>query len=289
MSWDWISKLDELRRASTPVVSVTVTGGTGSTPRDAGAKMLVLEDGGTGGNFFGTIGGGHLEMLAIEDARKLLAAGVSKAVRYPLGAKTGQCCGGVVDLFFEVLNTGPDLYLFGAGHVGQAIARTLQGTPFTVHLIDERPEWVNPPVALPGVVAHECEWDEFVSSARWDKKKTYVSVMTFRHDLDEKIIEDLLRNERSARYIGLIGSSAKWEKFKQRLTQRGLPVDRLARVISPIGLRTGGKAPQEVAISVAAELLGIHYGYIGDSAGSRKVVESGNAQGLDRSAGATLD
>jgi xanthine dehydrogenase accessory factor len=256
MSWDWISKLEELRRSSTPVVAVTVTGSTGSTPREPGAKMLVLSD----GRFFGTIGGGHLEQLAIEDAKKALETGESRTIRYPLGAKTGQCCGGVVDLFFEALNTGPDLYLFGAGHVGQAVAMTLQGTPFTVHLIDERAEWVHAPALPAGVVRHECEWDEFVEQARWDKKKTYVSIMTFRHDLDEKILEDILRKKREARYLGLIGSEAKWKKFKLRLTQRGLPEGELLRVKSPIGIEIGGKAPQEIAISLGAELLGMHYG-----------------------------
>lgn len=195
--------------------------------------------------------------------KKQLAANENKTLRYPLGAKTGQCCGGVVDLFFEVLNTGPDLYLFGAGHVGQAIARTLEGTPFTVHMIDERAEWVNATQVPASVVRHECEWDEFVTSARWDKQKTYVSILTFRHDLDEKILEDILRKNRPARYLGLIGSEAKWKKFQARLTQRGLPAAELMRVKSPIGVEIGGKAPQEIAISLGAELLGIHYGKLG--------------------------
>lgn len=283
MSWNWISKLEELRRTSTPVAVVTVSGGTGSTPRDAGAKMLVLED----GTFFGTIGGGHLELLAIDDAKKLLSTEDSlesaKTLRYPLGAKTGQCCGGVVDLFFEVLNTGPDLYLFGAGHVGQAIARTLEGTPFTVHMIDERSEWVSAPQVPASVIRHECEWDEFVESARWSEKKTYVSILTFRHDLDEKILEDILRHQRPARYLGLIGSEAKWKKFQARLTQRGLPESGLARVTSPIGVDIGGKSPQEIAISLGAELLGIHYGKLGreqhgDHPRGREVLPGRDAQ-----------
>lgn len=256
MSWNWISKLEDFRRAGTPVIVVTVTGGTGSTPRDAGAKMLVLAD----GTFHGTIGGGHLEQLAIEDARKALEAGESKTIRYPLGAKTGQCCGGVVDLFFEVVNTGPHLYVFGAGHVGQAIARTLEGTPFTVHLIDERSEWVNAPALSSGVVRHESEWDEFVAQARWDAEQTYVVIMTFRHDLDERILEGILTAGKPVRYLGLIGSAAKWERFQQRLEQKGLSPEVLARVTSPIGLPVGGKAPAEIAISLGAELLGIHYG-----------------------------
>jgi xanthine dehydrogenase accessory factor len=256
MSWNWISKLEDYRRAGIPLVVVTVTGGTGSTPRDAGAKMLVLAD----GSFLGTIGGGHLEHLAIEDARKALEAGESKSIRYPLGAKTGQCCGGVVDLFFEVVNTGPHLYVFGAGHVGQAVARTLEGTPFTIHLIDERSEWVNAPALPAGTVRHECEWDEFVAQARWDAAQTYVVIMTFRHELDERILEGILSAAKATRYLGLIGSAAKWERFQQRLEQKGVSRDAIARVRSPIGLPVGGKAPAEIAISLGAELLALHYG-----------------------------
>src|ERR1700722_11661172 len=98
--WNWISKLEELRIQGVGVVAVTVTQNTGSTPREPGAKMLVLTD----GTFFGTIGGGRFEELALLEARQCLKSGITKVVRYPLGAKTGQCCGGVTELFFEVLN-----------------------------------------------------------------------------------------------------------------------------------------------------------------------------------------
>ncbi|MFN7683868.1 MAG: xanthine dehydrogenase accessory protein XdhC [Oligoflexia bacterium] len=278
-----------MRRSATPVVAVTVTATSGSVPREPGAKMLVCGD----GTFFGTIGGGHLESLAIRDAVLALKSGESRTIKYPLGAKTGQCCGGVVDLFFEVLNNGPNLYLFGAGHVGHAVARTLEGTPFRVHVIDERSEWVQSAALSAAAVRHECEWEDFVDSARWDAQNTYVSVMTFRHDTDEKIIEDILRKKRPARYVGLIGSAAKWKKFKLRLTQRGLPEGELERVTSPIGVETGGKAPQEIAISLGAQLLRIHYGrHTGRDAGSGQVFENGERgapQGTDRGPGKALD
>src|SRR4051812_50163059 len=110
--WNWVSRLEELRSQGHAVVAVTVTQCSGSTPREPGAKMLVLGN----GEFYGTVGGGHLEELALADARKILQEGGSRQIRYPLGAKTGQCCGGVVELFFESINVGPRLYLFGAGH-----------------------------------------------------------------------------------------------------------------------------------------------------------------------------
>jgi xanthine dehydrogenase accessory factor len=254
--WNWISKLEELRREGKPVVAVTVTQCTASTPRETGAKMLVLGD----GKFLGTIGGGNLEALALEEAAKCLQLGNSKTVRYPLGAKTGQCCGGIVELLFEVLNDGPALYLFGAGHVGQAVCHTLAGTPFTVHLIDERGDWVNSPLLPPEVIRHEGDWETFVTEARWDARKTYVAIMTFRHDVDERIVEALLRQARPLRYLGLIGSESKWERFKQRLAARAITPEQLETVHCPIGLSLGGgKAPAEIAISVGAELLQTYY------------------------------
>ncbi len=252
--WDWIAKLQELREARASFVAVTVVECTGSTPRDCGAKMLVCADG-----FFGSIGGGHLELLALGEARKILGEdGKSRKIRYPLGAKTGQCCGGVVELFFEAVNRGPELYVFGAGHVGLALARTLIATPFRVHLIDPRAEWVGHETIPDGVIRHECAWDEFVADARWSARDVYVAVMTHEHAMDQHIIADIVN--RQTRYVGLIGSVSKWERFKQRYAARGLAPTSFERVRCPIGLHAAGKAPQEVAISVAAELLAEYYG-----------------------------
>jgi xanthine dehydrogenase accessory factor len=214
--------------------------------------MVVLGD----GTFFGTIGGGHLEQLALADARACLASGEKKTFRYPLGATAGQCCGGVVETFVDVLHAGPRLYLFGAGHVAQALCRVLAGTPFVVHAVDERNEWTG---VLPAEVRrHPTAWDLFTGEAAWDAERTYVAIMTHRHDTDEAIVADVVK--RQARYLGLIGSTTKWRRFRDRLESRGLPKEALDRVRCPIGLDVGGKAPQEVAISIAAELLRVHHG-----------------------------
>jgi xanthine dehydrogenase accessory factor len=245
--WDWLSKLNELRNSGEKVAIVTAASVSGSTPCEVGAKMLVVRD----GRFFGTIGGGHLEELCLEGARLALGSGKASTTRYPLGARAGQCCGGVVDVLIEILGTGPTLYLFGAGHVGQAVCRTLVGTPFAIHAIDERAEWIS---ELPkGVLRHHGAWDDFADAAPWDAESTYVAVMTHRHDTDQDIVGAVVR--KPAKYIGLIGSRTKWARFQNRLGARGWTDEELARVRCPIGLPIGGKAPQEVAISVAAELL----------------------------------
>jgi len=252
--WDWLGKLGELGETGRPAALVTVVRCAGSTPGAPGAKMLVLAD----GTLFGTIGGGHLEQIAIEDALACLASGESKMFRYPLGASAGQCCGGVVETFVEPQNVGPQLYLFGAGHVGQAVCRVLSGTPFTVHVVDEREAWSG--ALPPGVRRHAVPWDSFVSEASWNAERTFVAIMTHRHDVDEAIVGDVAL--RPTRYVGLIGSETKWSRFRDRLEARGLPKDALDKVKCPIGLYRGGKTPQEIAVSVAAELLATHHGRI---------------------------
>jgi xanthine dehydrogenase accessory factor len=250
--WDWLSKLQELRDRGVPGAVVTVVRCTGSTPAAPGAKMIVERD----GTLHGTIGGGHLEQIATSDALAALAAGEARAFRYPLGATAGQCCGGVVETFVEVAGAGPHLYLFGAGHVGQAVCRALVGTPFRVHAIDEREEWSS---AVPAEVArHMMPWDAFVADATWSAESTYVAIMTHRHDVDEAIVADVVR--RQARFVGLIGSQTKWRRFRERLEARGIPAEAIDRVRCPIGIDIGGKSPQEVAISVAAQLLAVHHG-----------------------------
>ena len=230
----------------------TIVSVSGSSPCPVGAKMVVSMNA-----FWGTVGGGHLEQLAIENARKALVDGESVTVRYPLGATVGQCCGGVVEVFFEVLFRSPRLYLFGAGHVGQAVCRVLTGTVFIVDAIDERPEWIDLPALPNSVVRQKVAWDEFIEHAEWNSERTYVAVMTHRHDWDQAIIEQVIR--KSTRYVGLIGSDLKWRKFRERLMARGVDPVLLERVHCPIGLDIGGKAPSEVAISVASELLREHY------------------------------
>ena len=250
--WDWLDRLRVLRERGVPAALVTVVRCSGSTPSPPGAKMVVLGD----GTLAGTIGGGHLEQLVAADALACLAAGDSKVFRYPLGASAGQCCGGVVEVFVEAFNVDPKLYLFGAGHVGQAVCRVLEGTPFVVHAVDEREEWI---AQLPsGVHRHAVPWETFVADATWSAEGTYVAIMTHRHDTDEAIVEHVIGLP--TRYLGLIGSKTKWARFRERLLGRGVAREALDRVRCPIGLDTGGKSPQEVAVSVAAQLLSVHHG-----------------------------
>lgn len=250
--WNWTEKAQELKMSGTPFAIATICNTSGSGPRKQGTKMIVMRD----GQFFGTIGGGNLEKQVLEDCLKALQTGDTTLEHYPLTAKVNQCCGGTIDVLIEVMGTGPRLFIFGAGHVAQAICHTLQGTPFELHIFDSRKEWLEHPNFPSSVIRHQEFWDEFILNHNWDQHRDYAVVLTHDHGLDFSIIEDLIRKPRA--YVGLIGSQTKWNKFQHDFKTAGFSEEEIATITCPIGIGDLGHAPQEVAISFAAELLGLY-------------------------------
>ena len=260
---DWQDRVAELRREQTPAVLVSVDSIVGSTPREPGARMIVTASG-----LYGTIGGGNLEYQATRIARNQLERGTDDGLqRFPLGAGLGQCCGGLVNLMFERLSADSDwealaqdeeridLYLFGAGHVGQAVVRALRDLPFRIHWIDTRDD-ILPPDPPPGVTTICTDTPEAeIAAAVAD---SYFLVMTHDHGLDQRLCEQILLRDDFA-YFGLIGSVSKRRNFETRLRRRGIDARKIARMTCPIGI--GGinsKQPAQIAISVAAEILQVY-------------------------------
>jgi xanthine dehydrogenase accessory factor len=256
-SQDWIEALGALRDQGRPCALVVVTATKGSAPRESGARMVVAE----GRLAWGTIGGGNLEKLAIEHASALLArallahGGASAAsVDFPLAEAAGQCCGGSVTLFFETFTWARrTIAIFGAGHVGQALAALAPWLKARVLVIDGRDEDAIQPrlprqraFELLCVDAPEAEIETLPADA-------LVLVMTHSHALDLEIIDRAL-SKRDFPYLGLIGSERKWSRFKKRLAQRGHSSERLARVKCPIGVSKTSKDPAAIALAAAAEL-----------------------------------
>ncbi len=253
------------RLAHAPGVLVTVLGTQGSVPRASGTRMLVLADG-----VAATIGGGHLEFQAIAHARELLAGrSVALQLRQVLGPSLGQCCGGALELGFERVGAADaarvaallqparaPLALFGGGHVGRALVRTLAPLPFAVRWIDSRDEIF--PADLPeGVV---CEHSSPVQAAVADLAPgSRVLIMSFSHAEDLDIVIACLRRLREQNdlpFVGLIGSRTKWATFRHRLEERGFGPDEIARITCPIGVPgIAGKEPEVIAVAVAAQLL----------------------------------
>jgi xanthine dehydrogenase accessory factor len=246
-------------------VLVSVDGTQGSAPRDVGAWMAVFA-----GDVVGTIGGGHLEFQAIDEARRRLAGAPGDPVRqYALGPSLGQCCGGVVRLRFERIGPADipalverlaprlaPLALFGGGHVGKALVNVLCTLPFTITWIDSRDE-IFPPVVAAKV---SCEHSDPVHAAVADLAAgSRVLIMSFSHAEDLDVVAACLRRQREQGdlpYIGLIGSKTKWASFRHRLEERGFTDAELAQVTCPIGLSgITGKEPEVIAVSVAAQIL----------------------------------
>ncbi len=232
---------------------VVVTHVKGSAPREPGARMIVAR----GELVHGTIGGGKLEQLAIERAGALLGqAGAGPAsAEFPLAEEAGQCCGGSVTLFFEPYRwKRRTVAVFGAGHVGQALAGLAPWLEARVLLVDGRAESdIRPslprarPYELVCTNAPEAELDELPADA-------LVVIMTHSHALDLELVAHALARA-SFPYLGLIGSERKWLRFQKRLAQRGFTPEQLARVRCPIGVTRTSKAPAAIALSTATELV----------------------------------
>jgi len=259
----WQEAVAELRRNKTPAVLVSVDSIIGSTPREAGAKMIV-----TATQLQGTIGGGNLEYQACQIARNQLQQGADDGVqRFPLGAGLGQCCGGLVNLMFEKLTADSDwdsiaseddhieLYLFGAGHVGQAVVRALRDLPVSINWIDTRDDILpqQPPRGVTAICTDTPQAEIDAAPAG-----CYFLVMTHDHGLDQRLCEQILKRDDHA-YFGLIGSRSKRRNFETRLQRRGIDAERFERMTCPIGVGgIGSKQPAQIAISVAAEILQVY-------------------------------
>ncbi|MDR6178855.1 MULTISPECIES: xanthine dehydrogenase accessory protein XdhC [unclassified Pseudomonas] len=250
----WLALLADFEARGEPCVLITVADEQGSTPREAGTKMLVGRE-----EQHLTIGGGHLEYRAVEIAREMLAAGTRqpRLERFSLAASLGQCCGGVTTLLFEPqLAQDVPVIVFGAGHVARALVPLLAGLPCAVRWVDSRAQEF--PAVLPAGVEKRLT-DEPVDEIARMPAGAYYIVMTHNHPLDLELTDAILARGDHG-YFGLIGSRTKWAKFHHRLAARGHGADRLATVRCPLGLpEVQGKLPLEIAIAVAGEVIA-HYG-----------------------------
>lgn len=249
MEWDWLEAAYNLQKSGKPYVLVTVIGEKGSTPRDRGAKMIVTAD----GSILGTIGGGQFEMQVKKDALAFLDQAKKARGQYPLCLRAGQCCGGAAEVFFELIGVKQELVIFGAGHVAQALCSVMVGTPFHISLVDNRVEWVHHPELPKSVSRYDGDWRAEISRLPFDCNRTWVLIMTHEHQLDLEILTAVL--QLPTRWVGLIGSQHKRERFVQKLRNEGMSDAAIERFICPIGDFKFGKSPKEIAISVAAQLL----------------------------------
>jgi xanthine dehydrogenase accessory factor len=255
----WIRAVQRLRAERRPGVLVTVTEVRGHAPRDAGAKLVVAAE-----QTWGSVGGGNLEETAIARARGLIEAGSGQPTTFTMSlsdkARTEhgrQCCGGEVSLLLEPLPVVPAVAVFGLGHVGLELARILARHDVELHLVDSRADQVSAQrLAVledgPATVhAHHAPVPELVLGQV--PQGTHVLVLTHDHAEDFAICDAALRCGHLGS-VGLIGSSAKWQRFRKGLLVEGHADAEVDRIRCPIGT-PGSKDPAAIALTVAAELL----------------------------------
>ena len=260
---NWVAAVEALRRERRAGVLVTLVTVRGHAPREAGAKMVVAADA-----TWDSIGGGNLEATAVARARAILAgdtARIPELMSLSLNDKAPvehgvQCCGGEVTILLEPLAVVPSVAIFGLGHVGVELARILARHDVELHLVDSRAEQASDRAlagatrdALARVHVHHAPVPELVLGQV--PKGTHVLVMTHDHAEDIALCDVALRCSHLGS-VGLIGSSAKWSRFRVKLAEEGHGPAALARITTPIGLPdVAGKDPATIAVSVAADLV----------------------------------
>jgi xanthine dehydrogenase accessory factor len=242
---------DHIQRG-VPCALCTVIRSNGSVPRHAGSKMLAGADGAL---IAGTVGGGEMESRVLAEARLAIRDGRPRLARYHLSDPASGdpgVCGGEVEVFIEPLLPAPTLLIAGAGHVGRALARLARWMGFRVAVTDDRPELCAPDAfpdadeRLPGPLAEQVARFELTPH-------TYVALVTRGSPIDAAALPALLRSP--AAYVGVIGSRRRWLTTVQALKEQGVTDAELARVHAPIGLEIGAETPEEIAVSILAEII----------------------------------
>lgn len=249
---DILKKIVDAKEAGIPIIIATVVDAKGSTPREIGAKMIVRQN----GQVVGTIGGGAIEKTAVDEALKLFQSGEAKTVHYNLGDLRMQC-GGKMSIFFEPIFPNPQLFIFGAGHVGQALSKIADMLNYRVTIIDDRPEFANNerfPRARPIIVE---EYSKAFDALELDEK-SHIVIVTYKHLNDEVVLQNCINQP--FKYIGMIGSRSKVKKALTALKKQGITDEVVRKIHAPIGLNIGANTPEEIAVAIAAEMIAVRNG-----------------------------
>ena len=240
-----------------PAALVTVVSTEGSTPQKAGAKMVVYAD----GRLVGTIGGGCVEAEMTWRARQVIDGRRAQLASYDLtpdqAGEDGLVCGGRMEVFIEPIESTPTLCLFGAGHVAQPLARMAKAAGFRVEVADDRVKFANPD-RFPEVDLVLVE--EFTAAAQKMTlgRNTYAVVVTRGHGGDTEALASVVG--KGLRFVGLLGSRPKLVHVVTALEERGVPPAALAEIRCPLGVEVGAVTPEEIAVSILAEMIAVRRG-----------------------------
>jgi xanthine dehydrogenase accessory factor len=253
MTTDIFAQMQQDRAAGKAFALATLVETAGHTPRHAGAKMIVYPD----GTIVETIGGGNFERQVIDDCLALINSGGGTLLKSYLFEESGpgsthMVCGGEGKVFMEAFAKPETLVVFGGGHVCRALVDVASGLNFRIVIVDNRPEvldWYHSPVQKIGTD------DTYLTNWPTIDKDTYVVIVTQGHKYDEQVLGQVIGHD--CAYIGMIGSKKKIAHTFKALKDQGITKEQLAKVHSPIGLAIGAEGPQEIAVAIAAELIGV--------------------------------
>ncbi len=246
------ASIEKARTMGKKAALCIITDSKGSAPQKQSAKMIVYED----GSIEGTVGGGRLEMLAIKDAQEAIKTSKPAKRVYDLAKDLDMSCGGVTEIYIEPILPDLKLYIFGSGHVGQAVARYAPDFDFHVTLFDDRkieiPVNTNHNVNL-NYIGKDCT--DSIEDIIFDTS-TFIMIATHTHATDEKLLS--ICAKKPSAYIGMIGSTKKISQARKRLTEQHILTEKeLNRIDMPIGISFNAVSPQEIAVSILAKMIDV--------------------------------
>ena len=244
-------ELDEIQSRGETAVFCTIVRSSGSTPRHVGSHMIVYPS----GSIRGSVGGGELELKVIEAAKQAFKDGVSRTIKYrfvdPAKGDVGVC-GGEAEVFVEAIVPDPKLIVIGAGHVGKAVASLGYFLGFKVIVSDERPGFCSKESFPDSEELIECKMADLPSKTKFTPT-TYIVLTTQGTEVDVAGLPQILSQPFA--YLGIIGSRRRWQMTKKGLVESGVPQKMIQKVHSPIGLELNAETPEEIAVSIMAEII----------------------------------
>ena len=250
---DLFEEIVRMRRAGLRAALATIVHTNGSIPSYESSRMLVRED----GSIAGTIGGGCVEAEVWAAAKEVMHSEQPRKMSFNLNHDaaydTGLICGGTLEIFVEPILPQPVLYIFGGGHISLALARAAGAAGFAIGVVDDRASFANAerfPMAREIYTSYEDAFAKIQPNA-----SSYFLIVTRGHKDDMRVLAWAVRTD--ARYIGMIGSKRKVLSVYHALEREGYSLSEFERVHAPVGLDIGALMPEEIAISIAAELIAI--------------------------------
>jgi len=250
MQGDIYQEVVKIRAEEKEAALVTIISASGSTPREEGAKMLVMPD----GSIVDSIGGGSVELQVIKEAIEVIKRGKPIHLCYRLkeGEELGMLCGGDVEIFIEPVIPAPTMFIFGGGHITFALVKMAKLVGFKIVVIDNRPEYATPQRFPEAEQTLAIDYAQSFFKLKIGRTG-YIVIVTHGHMGDEVVLEGALKTE--AKYIGMIGSKTKNKAVYSHLLAKGITQEQLDRIYAPIGLSIYAQTPEEIAVSILAEII----------------------------------